>query len=182
MRSTLLDLTPIISATVCHQRNYVERYSRYRIRIPITLRNYLPFSKMGREDTLKTAPCAPWGNARHSTRGHTTEHEGALMAGARSACPHCAPTWFAAGRPAPRRRPQDQQELGAGKAVDLSRLSQSHTPFSQSEKVSDPPQRRPLGPPPGRPRSLGPPPPGGMKLAEKRARRSRTTRVAPEDV
>src|SRR5215510_11586176 len=29
MRSTLLDLTPIISATVCHQRNYVERYSRY---------------------------------------------------------------------------------------------------------------------------------------------------------
>ena len=29
LRSTLLDLTPIISATVCHQRNYVERYSRF---------------------------------------------------------------------------------------------------------------------------------------------------------
>jgi hypothetical protein len=29
MRSTLLDSTPIISATVCHQRNYVERYSRF---------------------------------------------------------------------------------------------------------------------------------------------------------
>src|SRR4029453_16694766 len=29
MRSTLLDLTPIISATVCHQRNYIERYRRY---------------------------------------------------------------------------------------------------------------------------------------------------------
>jgi len=28
MRSTLLDLTPIISATVCHQSNYIERYSR----------------------------------------------------------------------------------------------------------------------------------------------------------
>jgi hypothetical protein len=28
MRRTLLDLTPIISATVCHQRNDVERYSR----------------------------------------------------------------------------------------------------------------------------------------------------------
>ena len=28
MRSALLDLTPIIPATACHQRNYVERYSR----------------------------------------------------------------------------------------------------------------------------------------------------------
>ena len=27
-RSVLLDVTPIISATACHQRNYVERYSR----------------------------------------------------------------------------------------------------------------------------------------------------------
>ena len=30
MRSALLDLTPIIAATTCHQRNYVERYSRYK--------------------------------------------------------------------------------------------------------------------------------------------------------
>ena len=30
LRSVLLDVTPIISATACHQRNYVERYSRYR--------------------------------------------------------------------------------------------------------------------------------------------------------
>ena len=29
MRSALLDLTPIIPATACHQRNYVERYSRF---------------------------------------------------------------------------------------------------------------------------------------------------------
>ena len=29
MRSTLRDLPPIISATACHQRNYIERYSRY---------------------------------------------------------------------------------------------------------------------------------------------------------
>ena len=29
MRSAVLDLTPIISATTCHQRNYVPRYSRY---------------------------------------------------------------------------------------------------------------------------------------------------------
>ena len=28
LRSVLLDLTPIIAATACHQRNYVERYSR----------------------------------------------------------------------------------------------------------------------------------------------------------
>ena len=28
MRSAGLDLLPIISATACHQRNYVERYSR----------------------------------------------------------------------------------------------------------------------------------------------------------
>src|SRR5215468_7774611 len=36
MRSTLLDLTPIISATVCHQRNYVERYSRFNDEASIT--------------------------------------------------------------------------------------------------------------------------------------------------
>ena len=29
LRSVLLDLTPIIAATACHQRNDVERYSRY---------------------------------------------------------------------------------------------------------------------------------------------------------
>jgi hypothetical protein len=29
MRSAALYLTPIIPATACHQRNYVERYSRY---------------------------------------------------------------------------------------------------------------------------------------------------------
>jgi hypothetical protein len=31
MRSALLDLTPIIAATTCNQRNYVERYSRFRV-------------------------------------------------------------------------------------------------------------------------------------------------------
>jgi hypothetical protein len=30
MRSALLDLTPIIAATTCNQRNYVERYSRFK--------------------------------------------------------------------------------------------------------------------------------------------------------
>ena len=30
LRSVLLDLTPIIAATTCHQKNYVERYSRSR--------------------------------------------------------------------------------------------------------------------------------------------------------
>ena len=30
LRSALLDLTPIIPATACHQRNDVERYSRYK--------------------------------------------------------------------------------------------------------------------------------------------------------
>jgi hypothetical protein len=29
LRSVWLDVTPIISATACYQRNYVERYSRY---------------------------------------------------------------------------------------------------------------------------------------------------------
>jgi hypothetical protein len=29
MRNALLDLTPIILATTCYQRNYVERYSRF---------------------------------------------------------------------------------------------------------------------------------------------------------
>src|SRR5215471_21103254 len=30
MRSTWRDLPPIIPATACHQRNYIERYSRYK--------------------------------------------------------------------------------------------------------------------------------------------------------
>src|SRR5215510_12597281 len=30
LRSAWLDVTPIIPATACHQRNYVERYSRFR--------------------------------------------------------------------------------------------------------------------------------------------------------
>jgi len=30
MRNAVLDLTPIIPTTACRQRNYVERYSRYR--------------------------------------------------------------------------------------------------------------------------------------------------------
>jgi hypothetical protein len=30
LRSVLLDVTPIISATACHQINYVERYSRFK--------------------------------------------------------------------------------------------------------------------------------------------------------
>jgi hypothetical protein len=29
LRSVLLDLTPVIAATACHQINYVERYSRF---------------------------------------------------------------------------------------------------------------------------------------------------------
>jgi hypothetical protein len=32
MRSAVLDVTPIIAATVCHQRNDVERYSRSKKR------------------------------------------------------------------------------------------------------------------------------------------------------
>ena len=31
MRNALLDFTPILPTTVCHQRNYVETYSRYSI-------------------------------------------------------------------------------------------------------------------------------------------------------
>jgi hypothetical protein len=29
LRNAVLDFTPIIPATACHQRNYVERYSRF---------------------------------------------------------------------------------------------------------------------------------------------------------
>src|SRR4029450_4092362 len=41
LRSVWLDLTPIIAATACHQRNYVEGYSRYSspIRLPRNLGN-----------------------------------------------------------------------------------------------------------------------------------------------
>jgi hypothetical protein len=51
LRSVLLDVTPIISATACHQRNYVERYSRFkrvpnlRTRLKRLVRRTLCFSK-----------------------------------------------------------------------------------------------------------------------------------------
>ena len=31
MRNAVLDVTPIIPTTACHQRNYVERYSRFSL-------------------------------------------------------------------------------------------------------------------------------------------------------
>ena len=34
LRHAWLDLTPIIPLTACHQRNYVETYSRYRHALP----------------------------------------------------------------------------------------------------------------------------------------------------
>ena len=37
MRSVWLYLTPIIAATACHQRNYAERYSRYKLEEPASL-------------------------------------------------------------------------------------------------------------------------------------------------
>jgi len=54
MRNALLKFAPIIPATACHQRNYVERYSRYRIGIlflePVPSRSVL--ASRGEEDTL----------------------------------------------------------------------------------------------------------------------------------
>src|SRR2546428_6003885 len=38
LRNALLDFTPIIPATACHQRNYVEPYSRYSGREIVTTR------------------------------------------------------------------------------------------------------------------------------------------------
>src|SRR6266536_5935179 len=35
LRNALLDFTPIIPATACHQRNYVETYTRYRCRCAV---------------------------------------------------------------------------------------------------------------------------------------------------
>jgi len=42
LRSVLLNLTRIIPATTCHQRNYVERYSRSRIETRNSLRSKHP--------------------------------------------------------------------------------------------------------------------------------------------
>jgi hypothetical protein len=41
MRSALLDLIPRIPATACHQRNYAERYSRYRDLVGISIRDHI---------------------------------------------------------------------------------------------------------------------------------------------
>jgi hypothetical protein len=37
LRNALLDFTPLIPATACHQRNYVETYSRYMHDVVIDL-------------------------------------------------------------------------------------------------------------------------------------------------
>jgi hypothetical protein len=41
LRSVLLDVTPIIAATACHQRNDVEIYSRFKTSKPKTTRETL---------------------------------------------------------------------------------------------------------------------------------------------
>jgi hypothetical protein len=66
MRSTLLDLTPIISATVCHQRSYVEIYSRFIVPVQnrekekdaasspsYDVSSYVPSCKAGWEEVLR---------------------------------------------------------------------------------------------------------------------------------
>ena len=40
LRNALLDFTPIIPATACHQRNYVETYSRFRVATPACACDY----------------------------------------------------------------------------------------------------------------------------------------------
>ncbi len=45
LRSGLLDVTPIISATACHQRNYVERYSRFKTPVSKDTRKPCPEQK-----------------------------------------------------------------------------------------------------------------------------------------
>ena len=42
LRSVLLDMTPIIAATACHQRNYAERYSRSKRRALSALAIFSP--------------------------------------------------------------------------------------------------------------------------------------------
>jgi hypothetical protein len=36
LRSAVLDVTPKIPATACHQRNYVERYSRFTVSLSVS--------------------------------------------------------------------------------------------------------------------------------------------------
>src|SRR5438132_1065724 len=42
LRNAVLDVTPIIPVTACHQRNYVERYSRFSLVIVIPIPHPLP--------------------------------------------------------------------------------------------------------------------------------------------
>ncbi len=47
LRSAWLDLTPIISTTACHQRNDVERYSRFMVSVFPMLTRQEPYHELG---------------------------------------------------------------------------------------------------------------------------------------
>jgi hypothetical protein len=56
MRSALLDATPIIPATTCHQRDYVERYSRFN---PVVI-------ILGHHENRHGASAEQWGGSQSS--------------------------------------------------------------------------------------------------------------------
>jgi hypothetical protein len=64
LRSVLLDLTPIIAATACHQSNYVERYSRSKNRrelsiVALSVQGVSRCKPTGLDEVLKTcSECA----------------------------------------------------------------------------------------------------------------------------
>ena len=61
MRNAVLNLTLIIPATACHQRNYVERYSRFMLRVLIGRRATYVFAR-GASHNQDTHRCRlmPW--------------------------------------------------------------------------------------------------------------------------
>jgi hypothetical protein len=72
LRSVLLGVTPIMAATACHQRNYVERYSRFKKTLIISSSSWGEGGKF-------------LDSAGYSTRGDT------------GCTPQDAPRWLAAG-------------------------------------------------------------------------------------
>jgi hypothetical protein len=96
LRSAWLDVTPIIPAvTACHQRNYVERYSRFRGSLALAERDVLCTAASGRAPGVGLRPGllpftptpsaarSPFGQRKHASNPREQHALGARWSGSR---------------------------------------------------------------------------------------------------
>src|SRR5437016_1661009 len=122
MRMAVLNLTLIIPATACHQRNYVERYSRYNAGLSLTI---VPHAGMGpRFPVAMTAYFCALPRAVEGSQAGGVTHTGRRLVQART-CGSCIRVALShVGRAAHRSR---RQPCMGGKTTAHLRLAMPHS-------------------------------------------------------